>query len=258
MLAFVVAAALLAGSQLVRAEPVPTAPGPGDVFTQGGKCSFSWTPDTTGTWKTMNVELMTGGNLGMVHLTTVATLDGTDPATTSYEYDCPEVSPNSAIYFYQFSTPAAPKNLTWTTRFTIAAADGTTATPTESDTSQVTTTILFGTGSLVDAAAATAAPGYLNGATAATTTTTTPGSTAATTTATSAGSKITTSHSSAPAAPTSAKPSTTSNTTSSADNSGAIGAGADGLLASAGAALVVAALAFSASSDRRNLVVHAH
>ena len=69
MFAYAGLAALIAGFALVRADVVPTAPGPGDVFTEGGKCTFTWTPDTTGTWKEMNVELMTGSNTGMVHLT---------------------------------------------------------------------------------------------------------------------------------------------------------------------------------------------
>ena len=69
MLAYASLVALIAGSALVRADPVPTAPGPGDVFKVGGQCTFTWTPDTTGTWTEMNVELMTGSNTGMVHIT---------------------------------------------------------------------------------------------------------------------------------------------------------------------------------------------
>ena len=65
-------AALVAGSALVRAEVVPTAPGPGDVFQDGGKCTFTWTADTTGTWKTMNVEIMSGSNLVMNHITSAS------------------------------------------------------------------------------------------------------------------------------------------------------------------------------------------
>lgn len=46
----------------------------------------------------MSIELMTGSNLEMSKLATVATgLDGTN--ATSYNYTCPSVSPNSAIYF---------------------------------------------------------------------------------------------------------------------------------------------------------------
>ena len=53
----------------VFADPAPSAPGPGDVYNQGSQCKIEWTPDTTGAWKTMNIELMTGANLNMKHLT---------------------------------------------------------------------------------------------------------------------------------------------------------------------------------------------
>lgn len=53
---------------------------------------------------------------------TVATnLDGTSGSGT-VDFTCPDVSPNSAIYFYQYTQAGAPT--AWTTRFTIAAADG--------------------------------------------------------------------------------------------------------------------------------------
>ena len=74
MLAYVGLAVLIAGSALVRADPVPTAPGPGDVFKVGGQCSFTWTADTTGTWKEMNVELMSGSNFQMNHITSKSLL----------------------------------------------------------------------------------------------------------------------------------------------------------------------------------------
>ena len=83
LLAYVGLAVLIAGSALVRADPVPTAPGPGDVFKVGGQCSFTWTADTTGTWKEMTVELMSGSNFQMNHITSEYTLsrifnDGAD------------------------------------------------------------------------------------------------------------------------------------------------------------------------------------
>ncbi|TFK80833.1 hypothetical protein K466DRAFT_591632 [Polyporus arcularius HHB13444] len=142
---------------------VPSAPGPGDVFREGGKCTLSWTPDPAGLWKETNVELMSGDNWNMVHITTITFFDGTDATKTSYSYPCPEVTPNSAIYFYQFSSPAAPKNLTWTTRFTIAAADGST-TPPANDTQPDGQKIPWGVGALTDPSKAVAAPSYLGGA----------------------------------------------------------------------------------------------
>ena len=59
------------------------------------------------------------------------------------------MTPNSAIYFYQFSTPAAPKNLTWTTRFTIAASDGSVTAP-ANDTQPDGQKIPWGVGELLD------------------------------------------------------------------------------------------------------------
>ena len=51
------------------ADPVPDAPAPGDSFNEGSTCHIGWTADTSGTWKTMNIELMTGDNFNMVQLT---------------------------------------------------------------------------------------------------------------------------------------------------------------------------------------------
>jgi hypothetical protein len=63
----------------IRADPTPLTPGPGDVFNQGEQCTFSWTPDPTGTWKVMNVQLMTGDNFAMVHLTSTPLLHESNP-----------------------------------------------------------------------------------------------------------------------------------------------------------------------------------
>lgn len=158
MLAFFSLSALLASSlfSTARADPTPIAPGPGAIFNEGGQCTFSWTPDPSGVWKTMNVELMTGSNLAMVHLTTVASLDGTNPTLTTFSYACPSVTPNSAIYFYQFTSPAST-NRTWTTRFTIADATGGTTPPTN-PTQPGGAAIPWGTGALANPADATPAP----------------------------------------------------------------------------------------------------
>jgi len=60
---------VLSFALVALAEVTPLEPGPGNVFQQGGTCTISWTPDTAGTWKTLNIELMTGDNIDMVHLT---------------------------------------------------------------------------------------------------------------------------------------------------------------------------------------------
>lgn len=107
-----------ATAMFVHADPDPTSPGPGDVFIEGQACSINWNPDTTGVWKTMIIQLKTGDNFDMVNLTTVGTVDGTDPTKASFSYPCPQVTPHSSIYFYQFSSPAST-NSVWTGRFTI-------------------------------------------------------------------------------------------------------------------------------------------
>ncbi len=60
---------VLAATQDVVPGIIPSAPGPGDVFKEGAKCTLSWTPDPAGLWKETNVELMSGDNWNMVHIT---------------------------------------------------------------------------------------------------------------------------------------------------------------------------------------------
>jgi len=60
---------VLSFALVALADVTPTEPGPGDVFQQGGSCTIGWSPDQTGTWKELNIELMTGDNFNMVHLT---------------------------------------------------------------------------------------------------------------------------------------------------------------------------------------------
>lgn len=62
--AFVLSLALVA-----LADPTPSAPSPGQVFNAGSTCQIAWTPDSSGLWKVMNIQLMTGDNLQMVALT---------------------------------------------------------------------------------------------------------------------------------------------------------------------------------------------
>ena len=166
-----------------------------------------------------------------------------------------QVTPNAAIYFYQFSTPALPTNLTWTTRFTIAAADGSTTDPANS-TQPDGSAIPWGVGELVDESTAVAAPSYLSSSSSSSDTTAAAADTTAAATTAAAGTaaagttsaSMTKVASTAPAAPTSASASTASNSTTATDgaDSGALAArGADGLVLRAGAALAAAALAFS-------------
>jgi hypothetical protein len=137
------------------ADVTPTDPSPGQVFQPGAPCSIAWNPDTTGTWKTLYIELMTGDNLNMVHLTTVATVDGTTSPGT-FSYPCPAVTLAAPVYFYQFSSPSSSTK-TWTGRFTISDASGHTV-PAPNPTQPNGQAIPWGTGALVDPSKAVAAP----------------------------------------------------------------------------------------------------
>ncbi|KAG7100244.1 hypothetical protein E1B28_002018 [Marasmius oreades] len=162
----------LAFSPLVRTQATPTEPGPGTVFRQGQTCRTVWTGDKDGKWGNMAVELMTGSDLQMVHLTTVGEgLDGNKDG--KLEFDCPEVNPYSAIYFLQFSAPEG-SGFQWATRFTIADKDGNSVPPPE-DTQPNGKKIGWGNGKLVDEKSAKPPPSFqtqANGGTSANSTTT--------------------------------------------------------------------------------------
>jgi len=113
---------------LVVADPEPSVPGPGDSYKQGGDCSIEWATDPTGKWTDMQIELKTGSNLAMVPLKVITTVDATKE--TKFVYPCPKVSPNSAIYFYEFTSSSSTTKY-WTTRFTITDENGNSTPPTE-------------------------------------------------------------------------------------------------------------------------------
>jgi len=134
-------------SLAARAALTPVAPGPGDIFPAGSQCSMGWTPDSTGTWTNVTIQLMSGQNLDMTPVALVAQgLDGTNPALTPYNWTCPEVDPYSAIYFYQFSQEGADSPA-WTTRFAISSPDGTVVPP-EYATQSSGDAVPWGTGQL--------------------------------------------------------------------------------------------------------------
>ncbi|KAG1755638.1 hypothetical protein EDB19DRAFT_419784 [Suillus lakei] len=109
----------------------PVSPGPGDVFRSGSPCPISWDTDRSGStqsWRNATIYLMSGSNLNMSMVTTVTEhLDGTN--AMSYNWTCPDVVPDSAIYFYQFSNNGVWTGSTWTSRFTIASPSGNTTPP---------------------------------------------------------------------------------------------------------------------------------
>ena len=65
--------AILASASLlrVRADVTPSDPGPGVVYKVGGKCHIGWIgdKDSPTAWKNMAIQLMTGDNFNMIHLT---------------------------------------------------------------------------------------------------------------------------------------------------------------------------------------------
>lgn len=147
----------LALSALVNADVEPTEPGPNTVFKQGQTCRTVWNGDADGKWGNMAIELMTGSDLQMVHLTTVAeNLDGNKDG--QFEFECPEVDPYSAIYFFQYSAPEADGKQ-WATRFTITDKDSKSVPPPE-DTQPNGKKIGWGIGKLVDASSAKPPPAF--------------------------------------------------------------------------------------------------
>ncbi|CAE7159206.1 unnamed protein product [Rhizoctonia solani] len=161
MLARALGFVFAAGVVGVLGAPNPTEPSGSSVFNVGAQCTIKWDADATGTWKNMNIQLMTGDNWNMIHITTIAQdIDATDATKNTYSYTCPDVTPNSLIYFYQFSDASDPKNLLWTTRWTLASADGQTTPPSES-TQPNGDKIGWGKGALVDPSTAVPPPAYL-------------------------------------------------------------------------------------------------
>ncbi|KAH9938164.1 uncharacterized protein B0H18DRAFT_924720 [Fomitopsis serialis] len=117
-------------ASLALADVNPTAPGPNQSFIAGSNCTLEWDADTSGTWKNMSIDLMSGSNDNMSTVTNVASaLDGTDTSLSPYNWTCPEVDPYSAIYFYQFTNGGNESDSQWTTRFTIASSSNTSVSP---------------------------------------------------------------------------------------------------------------------------------
>jgi len=118
---------LLASARVAFAAINPTAPGPGDSFNAGAACTIQWGLDTSNTWKNFSIDLFTGSNLAQVAISGVAQgLDGTS-GTGSFSWTCPQVQPNSAIYFYVFNQKHEDE--LFTTRFTIASSTGNSVAP---------------------------------------------------------------------------------------------------------------------------------
>jgi len=108
---------------------IPTAPGLGDVFKAGSDCLIKWDIDTIGAWNNVSIDFMTGSTKNMTLLTNVAyKLDGTSNPIP-FDWVCPLVNPNSAIYFYRFSNGNNKTSALYTPRFTITSASGASTPP---------------------------------------------------------------------------------------------------------------------------------
>lgn len=146
---------LLAAS--AAAQMVPTSPDGSTVARIGSELTTLWEKDASGVWDDVTIQLMSGDNFNMIPVTTLTTgIDAT--SLTSYTFTVPSVSPTSAIYFLQF-TPGTGNisDVTWTTRFTIAAADGST-TPPANSVQPNGASIPWGVGSLTNGASSGGAP----------------------------------------------------------------------------------------------------
>ncbi|ADV20667.1 Hypothetical protein CGB_B9630C [Cryptococcus gattii WM276] len=144
---FALTLAPLLALPLAQATITPTSPDGSTTVKVGDTIEALWTADSTDGWTDVEIQLMTGDNLAMVPLATVGTgIDGT--SATSFSFVAPDVSPYSKIYFLQFTNGGNMTGATWTTRFTIAGADGSTTEPTNS-TDFHGQTVEWGTGELL-------------------------------------------------------------------------------------------------------------
>lgn len=105
-----VALLAFAAPLLVRADVTPTEPAPGASFNAGTTCAVGWDGDANSTtvWKNMAIELMTGDNFDMVHLTSNYCLVISVPPNTQ-NIICP--LPPSILFlfilcYFPFSQPS--------------------------------------------------------------------------------------------------------------------------------------------------------
>ncbi|KAL1412177.1 hypothetical protein Q8F55_003187 [Vanrija albida] len=145
-----------------HAQVIPSEPDGATVVRAGSNITTSWAIDKSGTWNNLTIQLMTGSNLQMVPLETVVTgLDGTKE--TTFSFVAPEVEPYSKVYFLQFTNGLNPTNVQWTTRFTIASADGATVPPPQNETIADGSIVGWGIGSIVGAPAPVVPSGVPSG-----------------------------------------------------------------------------------------------
>ncbi|CAO3654709.1 unnamed protein product [Mucor fragilis] len=112
--------ALIVAFANVEAAVSPTYPSPGTIQVEGQSYDITWTFDGKDPKITYTIDFMTGSNDVQTKLETVATK--VPASQLKYSFVAPQVSPNSAIYFFMFTGSDGVS--AWTTRFGIAGADG--------------------------------------------------------------------------------------------------------------------------------------
>ncbi|KIS72283.1 uncharacterized protein UMAG_00692 [Mycosarcoma maydis] len=112
-------------SSTTATAPSPLTP---STTNEGSPLLIQWDTTTSQAWKSMEIKFMTGSNQNMTELYTVATdVDGTSSGAGRLLWTAPNVSPNSGIYFFQFTHGG--EDPTWTTRFAIADSNGAVTSP---------------------------------------------------------------------------------------------------------------------------------
>ncbi|KAL9537364.1 hypothetical protein MBANPS3_011843 [Mucor bainieri] len=139
--------ALIVAFANVEAAVSPTYPSPGTIQVEGQSYDITWTFDGKDPKTTYTI----GSNDVQTKLETVATK--VPASQLKYSFVAPQVSPNSAIYFFMFTGSDGVS--AWTTRFGIAGADGKLVAETEK-TQPNGDAIPWGTGKLLSGAAVNA------------------------------------------------------------------------------------------------------
>ncbi|GAA5825982.1 hypothetical protein JCM3770_000909 [Rhodotorula araucariae] len=149
---------------LASAAIQPTWPGgQGLVFRAGDTCSFRYDTDTTGTWKSFALDLMSGSDSEMVVkvIRVGSNLDGTvagQNGAAEFNFTCPEVDPPAPIYFLEATQD--DRDPVWTSRFTLAAPNGTVV-PAPHSIQPDNGAIPWGVGAIVNGANAAATGSHL-------------------------------------------------------------------------------------------------
>ncbi|GJJ74927.1 hypothetical protein EMPS_07285 [Entomortierella parvispora] len=122
-------AVLGAFASIASAFVSPTAPIGETIWKPNTQATITWVDDGKiepflNTTPVFDVSFMTGSNMKMTKLSTIAT-NVTGNVTWSLNWIVPNVSPPGQIYFLQFETVDRPTPVyAWSTRFTITDAQG--------------------------------------------------------------------------------------------------------------------------------------